>query len=353
MNKLRERVVRSAEAVLKREKSVGPLEVLQAMGLLSPVHVEYWRKGHEAYPTLESWIQGSEEKLDKTFQYFAEWVRGRGLRPVQAEYRRIGPRGAQPLQITEDGDPGTESFFRMHYAPADLPARKADALKKKLEKAPDLVVFELVSDLSVCGECGAEIHRGGHLCMEKGQPLCLQCADLDHLVYLPSGDAALSRRARVKSPLAAVVVRFSRARKRYERQGILVTPQALAAAEDECADDAGERALRRERQAARRQAEDREFVEAFSQAILARYPRCGADEARRIAEHAAQRGSGRIGRSNAGRELEPKAIDLAVAASIRHNHTKYDELLMRGVDRETARQQVRAQIEEKLEGWLS
>jgi hypothetical protein len=263
----------------------------------------------------------------------------------------MGPRGVQPLQITEEGDPSLEGFFRTHYVPADLPARKAAAVKKKLEKAPDLVVFELVSEMSVCSECGAEIYRGGRLCMEKGQPLCLECADLDHLVYLPSGDAALSRRARAKSPLSAVVVRFSRTRKRYERQGILVTPEALAAAEDECAEDAGERAVRREREAARRQVEDREFIEAFSKAILARYPRCLAGEARRIAEHAALRGSGRVGRSSAGRELEAKAIDLAVAASIRHVHTNYDELLMKGVDRQTARQQVREQIEKKLEAW--
>jgi len=146
-------------------------------------------------------------------------------------------------------------------------------------------------------------------------------------------------------------VRFNRARKRYERQGILITPEALTAAEDQCADDAGERAVRREREAVHRGVEDREFVEAFWQAILARYPRCGADEARGIAEHAAQRGSGRVGRSLAGRELEPKAIDLAVAASIRHQHTNYDELLMRGVERETARANVRERIEEKLEEW--
>jgi hypothetical protein len=43
---------------------------------------------------------------------------------------------------------------------------------------------------------------------------------LGQLDYVPSGDAALTRRARIHSPLSAVVVRFSRARKRYERQGI-------------------------------------------------------------------------------------------------------------------------------------
>ena len=62
----------------------------------------------------------------------------------------------------------------------------------------------------------------------------MQCADLDHLVYLPAGDAALTRRAKRASRLSAVVVRFSRSRQRYERQGILVEEEALEAAEAEC-----------------------------------------------------------------------------------------------------------------------
>ena len=86
-------------------------------------------------------------------------------------------------------------------------------------RSRDLVVFSLVRE-SKCSECNKELWRGDFLskCGERG--LCMTCADLDELVYLPSGDAALSRRARMHSPLSAVVIRFSRARKRYERQGI-------------------------------------------------------------------------------------------------------------------------------------
>jgi hypothetical protein len=60
---------------------------------------------------------------------------------------------------------------------------------------------------------------------------------MDHLVYLPSGDAKLSRRAKAASGLSAVVVRFSRARRRYERQGVLVEKDALARAEAQCRAD--------------------------------------------------------------------------------------------------------------------
>jgi hypothetical protein len=33
--------------------------------------------------------------------------------------------------------------------------------------------------------------------MKADRPLCLSCADLDHLIYLPRGDAALTRRAAI------------------------------------------------------------------------------------------------------------------------------------------------------------
>ncbi len=60
----------------------------------------------------------------------------------------------------------------------------------------------------------------------------MPCADLEHLVFLPAGDATLTRRAKDASDLSAVVVRFSRARRRYERQGIVVEEAALEQAEE-------------------------------------------------------------------------------------------------------------------------
>jgi len=64
-------------------------------------------------------------------------------------------------------------------------------------------------------------------------PACLSCGGLGGLEFLPSGDAALSRLAKAKSPVHAVVVRFSRSRRRYERQGLLIQPNALRDAERE------------------------------------------------------------------------------------------------------------------------
>lgn len=44
-------------------------------------------------------------------------------------------------------------------------------------------------------------------------------------------------------------------------------------------------------------------------------------------------------------------MHLAVAASVRHNDTDYDELLMAGTARESARGRVFDQVEAVLERW--
>ena len=186
-----------------------------------------------------------------------------------------------------------------------------------------------------CSVCGSE--DGGWLIMEDSGPVCMSCADMGHLVFLPSGDAALTRRAKAASRLSAVVVRFSRSRGRYERQGILVEEGALERAEVECLADEDARARRRERDALRRVDEDVELQARMAQEIARLFPGCPADRALAIASRAAVRGSGRVGRSEGGRALESEAIELAVAAAVRHQDTRYDELLMSGLERGQAR----------------
>jgi hypothetical protein len=83
------------------------------------------------------------------------------------------------------------------------------------------------------------------------------------------------------------------------------------------------------------------------------FPGCPPEEARTIAKHTSYRGSGRVGRTAAGRALDEEALTAAVTASIRHRHTKYDRLLMRGYDRMDARDAVREEIDRVLERWRS
>jgi hypothetical protein len=215
------------------------------------------------------------------------------------------------------------------------------------DTARDLVVIAPLRDFT-CVTCG---DTGWLLIMEEAGPHCMSCADLDHLVFLPAGDAALSRRARKASTLSAVVVKFSRSRKRYERQGILVEPQALELAERQCLSDEDARLRRRERDRLRRDAEDVEFQSRMAAEIVRLFPGCPERRAKQIAQHAGERGSGRVGRSAAGRALDDHAITLSVVASVRHEDTGYDRLLMAGVPRIEARERVRGAVDEVLDAW--
>ncbi|WP_327716453.1 DUF2293 domain-containing protein [Streptomyces sp. NBC_00490] len=200
-----------------------------------------------------------------------------------------------------------------------------------------------------CAEC-----RGGPLSLlvlEEGAPRCLDCADLGHLVFLPRGDTALTRRAREESALSAVVVRFNRRKARYERQGVLVEEEALTRAEMRCLADAEARRRRRSRDARRRAAEDVRFTDTFAAEIRRLFPGCPAERAQGIAAHASVRGSGRVGRSAAGRALSEGAVFSAVVASVRHLDTPYDQLLMSGVPRHEARRRIAAAVERVLGGW--
>jgi hypothetical protein len=200
----------------------------------------------------------------------------------------------------------------------------------------------------VCSRC---FGTGDLLTMDDAGPLCVTCTDLDHLVFLGMGDAALTRRAKKASGLSAVVVRWSRSRKRYERQGILVEEVALEQAEQECLADEDARMRHREPDRERRAGEDVELQARMSAEIARLFPRCPAERAEAIARHTALRGSGRVGRSAAGRALDEQAITLAVVASVRHLGTDYDSLLMSGVPRDVARDRIRPDIDRTLAAW--
>jgi hypothetical protein len=348
---LKDRVLAAAEAVLERDNVIGLLELLQQLLFLQPCHVQQWQKGNEYYSDLESHIQLGEKKLHQTYQYFFDWVKQKNLQPIEGRYETATRHGSERRQISISGTEDREKFFRTQYRSADLPPAKLKRLETKQNKAPELTVFQIVSDSSSCSECQTEILRGELIFLEKQQPLCLACADMDHLEFLPSGDTALTRRTKKYSSLTAIVVRFNRSRKRYERQGILATPEAIAQAEDECADDAQTRAARRKVDAVRRQGQDKQFVAELTAAILVLFPNCPKKEAAQIAAHTALRGSGRVGRSAAGRDLKEDAVRLATRAWIRHQHTPYDKLLMQGYPRDEARDLIARDVERVDSKW--
>jgi len=222
----------------------------------------------------------------------------------------------------------------------------------KLQSEGEEIKVFISNRESRCDECGEELGSKAWITLSRDKgALCLSCADLDHLLFLPSGNVALTKRARKHSTISAVVLKWSRARKRYERQGLLVEVQALEKAEEECLADEDIRERRREREATRREELDRRYVDQFAVRVRELFPGCPAGREREIAEHACLKYSGRVGRSASAKALDEEAVRLAVVAHLRHRETRYDELLAKGHDRWEARTAVEKTVHEVLRKW--
>ncbi len=342
--RLERRVVAAAEAALSQRTFVTAIDVFLGLGWLPASAEQAWRRSQ--IPYLEAAVTANLSKISEAMRFFRRWAQHRGLKPSETAYVRRVP-GRPALRFSKSGNPNIERAYRTHWVSPQLSERERERLAERQSKPPDLVVISPIRDWA-CASCEA---TGDLLIMDEPGPLCLACAEMDHLVFLAAGDATLTRRAKAASALSAVVVRFSRARKRYERQGVLVEEDALASAETQCLADEEARARRRERDRLRRAAKDADLHERFATEIARAFPGCPAARARAIAGHAAARSSGRVGRSPAGRALDPTAVKLAVVASVRHQDTGYDELLMTGLDRAEARERVRDDVDRVLERW--
>ena len=293
-SKLESRVVQAAEAALEDHKFVSPIEVLLGMGRLALSHIQQWRQGRINY--LEELVQANLQQIADILHTFRQWALAKGLQPSETSYMRHGRGGNQELRFSASGNAEIERLYRTNYVSPALTAAKRQNLEEKSSRPAQPVVFDNLRQ-SDCSECGVEIGKGEFLYLEAGQPLCLACGGFGDLEFLPAGDTALTRRSGKYSTRSAVVVRFSRSRGRYERQGLLVEPEALEKAEQECAEDAAERAHERVRNAAARRKQDRELAARMADRIRQLFPRCPPEEARAIALHTALRGSGRIGRT--------------------------------------------------------
>jgi hypothetical protein len=222
---LADRVARAAEAALAARHFVSAANIFVGIGWLDPGAVERWRRGQ--VDCLEEAVQVDPPRIVEAMRLFESWATVKGLLPSPAAY--VGRTPDHPaLRFSRSGNPAIEASYRTHWVSPELSEKKRERLMETASRAPDLVVVLPLNTEWVCHRCGGS---GDLLMMENPGPACLRCAGLDDLEYLPAGDALLTRRAKSKSHRHAVVVRFSRTRRRYERQGLLVEPQALADAQ--------------------------------------------------------------------------------------------------------------------------
>jgi len=229
--KLDDRVTRAAEAALAAQKFVSPIDVLLGIGWLDPGGLARWRRGQ--VDSLEEIVRSNLPRISEAMGLFRSWAGARGLVPSETCYVAKTP-SRKTLRFSRSGDPTIEKLYRTHWISGELSEKKRERLAEKASRAPELVVIQPLKDSWTCHKCGG---TGDLLMMENDGPTCLRCAGLGDLEFLPAGDASATRRAKAKSTRHAVVVRFSRTRGRYERQGLLVEPAALAEVRRE--DEAG------------------------------------------------------------------------------------------------------------------
>ena len=230
---LAERVTEAAEAALAAQSYVSIIDVFHGIGWLPGSLIDDWRHGRA--DDRESVLRINPQRIDEAIQLLWSWVRTKGLIASEAEYVARTPQ-RQILRFSADGAPAVEQAYRTHWISPALSEKKRERLAEKASRPPELVVIQPLNKEWKCHRCGKQ--KGDLIIMEQPGPVCMPCTGLDDLEFLASGDALLTRRAKAKSTRHAVVVRFSRARRRYERQGLLVEPRALAEAERGIAEQA-------------------------------------------------------------------------------------------------------------------
>lgn len=104
------------------------------------------------------------------------------------------------------------------------------------DTAAKLVAYSL-SKSSRCYRCDKKLEKGNIVQLvhatEDKEVLCAQCAGIDNLEVLPKGNAKLTRLASKYSKTKYSLLQWSELWKTYERQGVLLEPEAIKQARAE------------------------------------------------------------------------------------------------------------------------
>ncbi|MCJ8329508.1 MAG: DUF2293 domain-containing protein [Lentisphaeria bacterium] len=308
-------------------------------------HFYNWKDG--LHQTLDENFNFSDKKQVEALAIFEKQMEGHKSIDIPWHEHSL-LRGECLLRVSAHDS--REALYQRYYFANDLTDRKRKSIEKKLTAEPSPRIFLKVGKDTECEMCETPIFKGDFFYLDIQKPYCMKCLNLNHLSFLPSGDATLSRRAREFSESFAEVVEWSR-RGRYERRGILVDEAAIEKAEASNLQDAEKRKVGREKGKQRQIKIDVKHTEEFQKTILDIFPSCPRNEVASIAFHATVRSSGRVGRTAAAKKLDNKMIRLAVIAYIRHKHTDYDELLSHGFSKDIARKKIQGAVQEKLKSW--
>lgn len=266
---LERRVIGAAEAALVERQAVSTLDVLVALGWLAPSHVAAWRQGR--IEALEEALTVSPAKLSAALLLLERWAHRCGLSVSETAYvARTADR--RTLRFSENRDPAVERAYRTHWLSSELSAAARERLAQRQSRPPELVVIAPLKDWT-CTACGG---TGDLLIMDAAGPLCLACADLDHLVFLPVARCRAHPTREARKPPVGSGGALQPRPQAVRRQGILVEEDALERAEQECLADEEARARRRQRDAERRGREDAGLRERLTAEIVRLFPGCPA-----------------------------------------------------------------------------
>ena len=131
-------------------------------------------------------MQAGPEKQLTAMHTLQTWATRHGLTPSETEYT-ARTRDRRRLRFSFSGHPDIERAYRTHWVSPDLSERKAERLQAAANEPPDLVVVSALNEWT-CAGCATT--GDGLLLMQDDEPHCMRCVQLDHLVFLPAGDAA-------------------------------------------------------------------------------------------------------------------------------------------------------------------
>ena len=99
--------------LLSRGKVLTPIDVLIEMQLLTPKHVEDWRKGRSPY--LEKVIQTNLTRLSRLLRILRFHAHDLNLVGTVKTYTRKGRHGRIPLRFSKTGDRKIEEAYSRHF----------------------------------------------------------------------------------------------------------------------------------------------------------------------------------------------------------------------------------------------
>ena len=204
-----------------------------------------------------------------------------------------------------------------------------------------------------CSGCLKPIPKGDRFVAESEQSkgTCFQCSPFTAYTLLPPGNAAMTRRSKKYSDLCGVVLGWNQRRKRFERKGQFVEASAIEKARQECEADQHIRDEKNRKAGLIRVEKDKAYIINFAKAIQQYYPGCPENITSKIAAHACEKKSGRVGRTAQAKQFDKAMIDLAVEAHIRHTATNYDDQFGKGKRKRDIRQSVKFEVMKIMAKW--